>query len=123
MTFNDNKFVITKLDLDTNELYFNMTYNEKNNFFDKGILFLTFATNYYCNSEYSNIYEYILQQYSFILNLFGNYDMLKGVKEENLLKLPLSLICNLSENNLKTIIKNIIEDNEYNNIKLYYLMI
>ena len=123
MTFNDNKFVITKLDLDTNELYFNMTFNEKNNFFDKGILFLTFATNYYCNYEYSNIYEYILQKYSFILNLFGNYDMLKGVKEENLLKLPLSLICNLSENNLKTIIKNIIEDNEYNNIKLYYLVI
>ena len=122
ISYNDYKFIITKLNLESFELYFDMTFLNYNNFFHNGIMFLPFNfnnNNYdYSNNKYINL----LEQYCYFISIFGNYDMLNEVKNDNLLNL--SLIWNFNERNLKYIIKNIIENsNKYDNIKLYYIII
>ena len=107
---NDNKFVLTKLDINKKELYFNMSTNNLNNLIDKGISLLPFETNYYHkDEECSNLYEYLLQQYSFLLNICGNYSIINSEYGNNIIKYPFYLCNNFEQSYLDIIIKNILE--------------
>ena len=125
VSYGDNRFVTIKLVKNKNILGFYMSTKETNNLIDKGVSFLPFDCKYYYNrNDCSNdIYEYLLQQYSSILNLCGNFDLMNIEKEHNIIKNPINLCCNFEQKNLDFVIKNIIENDIYDNIKLYYIII
>jgi len=57
------------------------------------------------------------------MNIFGNMDLIMSEDEDYLMDNIFSLCCNFDDSNLYFIIKNIIEDDNCNNIKLYYIII
>ena len=79
------------------------------------------SLQYYNNNFTYNVYEYLLQEYSLYQNIFGNFDLINNEKEKNLINFGLS--CNFDIDNLKFVINRIIENENYDNIKLYYLII
>ena len=122
ISFNDNKCFITLIDNKSNNLLIS-AYSKNNQYYnDKGILLLPFNSYQYIN-ESNNIYEYLLQEYSSYINIFGNFDMLIKNKEYTLIDDIFSLCCNFDEINLDFIIQNIIENDNCDNIKLYYIII
>ena len=123
ITYNDNRFIATVLDKNSNGLFFNMTSKDFNIFIDKGILLLPFATNDYNKDFSQNIYEYLLHQYSSFVNICGNFDLINTKTEEYLTKFPFSFCCNFELNNLDFIINCIIENDIYDNKKYYYIII
>ena len=117
IVYNENKCIITDIDNDANSLYISIC-SQNNYFFDyKGILLLPF-NSYQYNNYSNNIYEHLLQEYSSYLNIFGNFDFLSKDKEYILLDNIFSICCNFDDNNLDFIIKNIIENENCDNIKL-----
>ena len=125
VAYGDNRFVITKYLKNKNQIFYNITSNGFNDLIDKGIAFLPFDSEIYFNNyeTSNNIYEYLLSQYSSILNICGNFDLVNNENVKYLTKYPISLCFNFSINSLKLVIKNIIEDDNYNNIKLFYIII
>ena len=121
--YNNNRFIIIEIDKLSTDLYYDMTSENFNNLIDKGILLLPFTSNEYINNNSNNIYEYLLKEYSSFLNICGNFDIINAEKENNLLNFPFSLCLNFDQNNLDFIIKSIIENDNYDNIKLYYIII
>ena len=123
ITYNNNRFIITILEKENNSLFFNMSSKDLNNFIDKGILLLPFSSNFYNNDYSKDIYEYLLQQYSSFINICGNFDLVNTKTEDCLKIFPFSFSCNFQVTNLDFIINCIIENDNYNNIKLYYIII
>jgi hypothetical protein len=123
ITYNDNRFIATVLEKNSNGLFFNMTSKDFNIFIDKGILLLPFDTNDYKKEFSQNIYEYLLHQYSSFVNICGNFDLINTKTEEYLTKFPFSFCCNFELNNLDFIINCIIENDIYDNKKYYYIII
>ena len=124
ITFNDNRFAVTNIYINENKLFYNSTSKEFNNLIDKGILLLPFNSENYFNNSYSdNLYEYLLQQYSSFLNIFSNFDLLNIEKEKILIKYPISFCCNFENNYLDFVTKCIIENDNYDSIKLYHIII
>ena len=122
ISYNDNQCIITYLDYKSKKLYISICL-QKNHFFNcSGITFLPFQSYQY-NNYSNNIYEHLLQEYSSYMNIFGNFDLLLSDDEYILRDNIFSLCCNFDENNLDFIIKNIIENDNCNNIKLYYIII
>ena len=120
LSYNDNQSVVANLDNKSKKLYITICLRN-NNFFDcKGIIFLPFLSYQY-NNYSNNIYEYLLKEYSCYMNIFGNIDLIMSEDEDVLM--DISLCCNFDDSNLDFIIKNIIEDDNCNNIKLYYIII
>ena len=123
LSFNDNRFSITKLL--KNNILFSITDKENNTFLENGIFLLPFNSNkvdeYF---EVKNIYEFLLKQYSSFLNIYGNFDLLNDKKEHNLVYYPFSYCCNFKDYNIDFIIKQIIKNNDKEkwNIKFYYLV-
>ena len=121
IAYNDKRFVITKIR--GNELLYNMTSKDFNNFIDKGISLLPFSSNV-SNYNYSNnLYEYLLEGYSSFLNLCGNFDLVNAEKEKYLINIPFSFCCNFDQKNLYFIIQNLIDKENNENIQLYFLII
>ena len=121
LSFNNNRFVITKLS--GNELSYNMTSKDFNNLIDRGISLLPFNSDHYHNNIMGkNIYEYLLQQFSFFVNTYGNFGLLNNETEKNLIYEPFSYCCNFQDYNLKFLIKKIEEESNLDT-KLYYLII
>ena len=125
ITYNNKKFVYTNLNKNTYDITYNMSSNEVNNLLDYGIYLLPFSSKEYNNNDncIDNIYEYLLQQYCSIIIICGNFDLMKNEKESILIKFPFSLYCNFDNNILNFIIKCIIENDNLDNIKLYYFII
>ena len=122
ISFNENKCFITLLNNESNELFIS-SYSKNNQYYNNiGILLLPFNSYQYDN-ESNNIYEYLLQEYSSYINIFGNFDILIKNKEYTLIDDIFSLCCNFDEINLDFIIQTIIEDDNCDNIKLYYIII
>jgi len=120
ISYNEGIFIIIKIDI--NEIYYDMTSNNFNNFIDKGISLLPFNTKI-SNYDYSdNLYEYLIQEYSSYLNLCGNFELINAEKEKNLIKNPFSLCCNFDKNIFYSIIENIIENID-DNITFNYIII
>ena len=123
ISYNDNQCIVSYLDNKSKKLNISICL-QKNHFFDcKGITFLPFQSYQYNNNCSNNIYEYLLQEYSSYMNIFGNFDLLMSDEEYILEDNIFSLCCNFDENNLDFIINNIIENDNCNNIKLYYIII
>ena len=121
LSFNNNRFVITKLM--GNGLQYNMSNKDFNNLIVRGISLLPFNSDYYHNNTMkNNIYEYLLQQFSFFANIYGNFGLLNNETENNLIYEPFSYCCNFQDYNLKFLTKKIEEENNLD-IKLYYLII
>ena len=121
LSFNNNRFVITKLR--ENELRYYMTNKDFNNLIDRGISLLPFNSDHYHNNKLEkNIYEYLLQQFSFFENTYGNFGLLNNETEKNLIYEPFSYCCNFQDYNLKFLIKKIEEESNLDT-KLYYLII
>ena len=124
LSFNNNRFAIIKLLSDG--IIYNITNKDNNNLIENGIMMLPFdSNNYENNSKAKNIYEYLLQQYSSFLNIYGNFDLLCELYEQNLINYPFSYCCNFTDYNLDFVIKKIMEKNDKEDIKikLYYLII
>ena len=120
IAYNNKCLIITKLNTAKKELLFSFSKNKSS--IVKGFFLFPFNSNNY-NYEYSNdIYEILLQNYSYFLNLFGNYDLIK-TKSKEIINLLYFFVYIFNENNFNFIIKNIIENNNYNKIKLYYIII
>ena len=112
LSYNDNKYIITKLNLKTYELYFNVIKNDKNN-----IYFFFPYSHCYLNYPVNDCYENYLKQICFILNLCcNNYT-------NNKIDLILSSIFHFRISDLKFIIEEIMKNKEYNTIQLYYIII
>ena len=122
ITYNDNRFIITVLD-DLMGLSYNIISKNYNNFIDKGILLLPFATNINNENFSQNIYEYLIEQYSLFLNVCGNFDLVNNITEVYLIKYPFSFCCNFDSRNLEFIIKCIIENDDCNYEKYYHIII
>ena len=121
ITYNDKKFITTKIK--GNELFYNMTSKDFNNFIDKGISLLPFSSNI-SNYNFSyNLYEYLLEGYSSFLNLCGNFDLVNKEKEKYLINFPFSFCCNFDQKNLYFIIQNLIDKDNNENIQLYFIII
>ena len=112
LSFNENKYVVTKLNINTLEFYFNIINNDENN---KYLLFPFYDC--YLDFTIDNYYEKNLNRICFDLNTFGNTD------NKNKLNLIFLSTYHLNESNLKYIIQNIKEDKEFSKIKLYYIII
>ena len=134
ISYNDNRFIIICIDKEINDsgssrkkkdiynIYMNVSYQDCN-LIDKNIKLLPFNYNCYSNFCPNDLYEYLLEEYSSFLNLCGNFDLINNKKEHNLIKYPFSLCCNFEQNNLDFIIENIIKNEKYDNMKLYYIII
>ena len=120
-TFNDNIFIIVSL-VDSNKLFLKYSSKYLNDLLDE-IKLLPFNYNRYNNIYTNDLYENLLKEYSSIINLCGNFDLVDEELEENLIKFPFSLCCNFEQNNLIFIIKIIIADTKLDNKKLYYIII
>lgn len=121
MSFNNNRFVISKLI--GNGLQYNMSNKDFNNLIERGISLLPFNSDHYHNNIIEkNIYEYLLQQFSFFVNIYGNFGLLNNETEKNLIYEPFSYCCNFQDYNLKFLIKKIEEESNLDT-KLYYLII
>ena len=121
IAYNDNKFIITKIR--QNSLIYDITSADFNNLIDKGILLLPFNSKISNNKSSVNLYEYLIQEYSSILNLCGNFELINAEKETILIKFPFSFCCNFDSNILNFIIENIIENNKIDCTKLNYIII
>ena len=124
LTYNNNRFLISNLV--KNGIIYKLSDKDNNNLIENGIFLLPFNCNNYNNSSQTkNIYEYLLQQYSSFLNIYGNFDLLNKEIEKNLIFYPFSYCCNFKEFYLNFVIKKIMEYNEENDLsfKLYYLII
>lgn len=121
LSFNNNRFVIIKLM--RNGLLYNITNKDFNNLIDRGISLLPFSSDYYHNNNMEkNLNEYLLQQFSFFVNIYGNFGLLNNETEKNLIYEPFSYCCNFQDYNLKFLIKKIEEEKNLDT-KLYYLII
>ena len=89
LTYNNNRFAISKLI--KNGIIYKLSDRDTNNLIENGIFSLPFnSNNYNNNSQTKNIYEYLLQQYSSFLNIYGNFDLLNKEIEKNLIFYPFS---------------------------------
>ena len=121
IAYNDSQFIVTKIK--GNSLLYDSTNKNFNNLIDKGILLLPFNTNL-SNYNYSiHLDEYLIQEYSSIINIYGNFELINAEKENYLIKFPFSLCCNFDKNVLNYIIDNIIEDFNINSTKLNLIII
>ena len=77
ITYNENVFIIIKLD--DNKVYFSFTEVEVNNFAEIGFQFLPFNTNLikdaYNKNRNDDIYKRMIKDYSYFVNLYGNFDL------------------------------------------------
>ena len=115
ISYNDNQCIIANLDNKSKKLYISICLRNNNYFVCKGIIFLPFLSYQY-NNYSNNIYEYLLQEYSCYMNIFGNMDLIMSEDEDYLMDDIFSLCCNFDDSNLYFIIKNIIEDDNCNKI-------
>ena len=123
ITYNNNRFIITKISKEDNKLFYNMTTEDYNQLIDKGISLLPFNSNISNYNSKDNIFEYMLQEYSTFLNLCGNFELINSKNEKCLMKYPFSLCCHFDPNFCNFIIDDLIK-NEYNDqIKLNYIII
>ena len=117
-TLNDNRFIIVSM-INSYSLYLSYSSKYLNNLMDK-IKLLPFKYTIYDNIYTNDLYENLLKEYSSILNLCGNFDLVSEEIEQNLIKYPFSLC---EQNNLIFIIKIIIENTKIDKKKLYYIII
>ena len=129
ISYNDNNFIAIIIDTDNiscSKPDFNI-----NNFINIGIQFLPFD-NSSINYNYKNIfndnnciYKDLLQEYSNIVNLYGNFDIIddKEKSENILLSYPYSLCFNVNTNNFNFIIDQILSKDVDMEIKMYYFII
>ena len=123
ITYNENVFIIIKLN--DNKVYFSFTKVEVDNFAEIGFQFLPFNTNLikdaYNKNRNDDIYKRMIKDYSYFVNLYGNFDLYE-FKKINLTQFPFSLCFNINQNNLNFINDQILleEDNEMN---YYYIII
>ena len=123
IAYNESRFLITKINEMSGKVFYNITSKDFNNLFDRGISLLPFHTNT-SNYNYSDdLYEYLIQEYSSLLNLCGNFELINREKEKNLIMYPFSLCCNFDRNLLHFIIEQIIEKNDNYNIKMNFIII
>ena len=123
IAYNESRFLITKINEMSGKVFYNITSKDFNNLFDRGISLLPFHTNT-SNYNYSDdLYEYLIQEYSSLLNLCGNFELINREKEKNLIMYPFSLCCNFDRNLLHFIIEQIIEKNGNYNIKMNFIII
>ena len=120
-TFNDNRFIIVYI-VNSNSLYLKYSSKILNGLLDD-LKLLPFKYNIYNNIYTNDLYENLLKEYSSILNLCGNFDLVIEEIEQHLIKYPFSLCCNFEQNNLIFIIKIIIENAKLDKKKLYYIII
>ena len=111
ITFNDNRYVVTKLYIDYFDLYFSVIENNEQN---KNFIFS--FSECYLNYTIDNYFDKYIKEFCFLLNMCCN-------NSNNQSNLIISSIFNFSQSNLKYIIQNIIENQEYDKIKLYYIII
>ena len=124
VSYNEKRFAITKLL--NGRLSYRLSLKNNNNFLNKGISLLPFDSNISILKYSNNLYEYLLQEYAFFLNLCGNFDLVNNINLKNLINFPFSPCCNFDKINLFFIIDNMIENlnNKNNeNLTLYYLII
>ena len=124
--YNNNRFIITKFNEYPEEhtLLYDMTSKDFNHLIDKGIKLLPFDSNISNHNYPDNIYEYLIQEYSSLLNLCGNFRMTNEKLERNLLGYPFSLCCNFDENIIYFILHEKIEnDNNDVNILNYIIIL
>ena len=123
ITYNENRFIITKIYRGDNRIYYDITSKYSNNLMDKGISLLPFNSN---NSNYvypDNLFEYLIQEYSSFLNLFGNFDLVNKEKVASIINNPFPFCFNFDPNNLQFIIECVIENDVIDNMKLNYIII
>ena len=111
IAFNDNRYVVTKLNIKSLELYFHIFEND-----DKNKLFLFPFSDSYLDYTINNCYDKYLKEICFLLNIYGNNE-----KSDQLILL--SSIFNFRKCDLKYSIQNMIENKEIDEIKLYYIII
>ena len=120
ISFNDNIYIICKIKKDDNFI-FDIIDNNFNKLVSKGIFLLPFNQNSYNNNNPDNLYEYLIQEYSSLINIFGNFELSNS---KYLLKYPFSLCCNFDKSILLFIINNLIDDCiNIDNNKLNYIII
>ena len=122
LSYNNNRFLITKID--KSGINYNISNKENNNLINDGISLLPFDSNNYNNiiNINKNIYEYLLEEYSSYLNIYGNFDLLNKETEKNLVEDYFVICCNFKEYILDFLINNMIKEDNYE-IILYYLII
>ena len=123
ITYNDKVFIFIRLN--ENKVYFSFTEAEEDNFAEIGFQFLPYDTNLMKDSyridKNDDIYKKMIKDYSYFVNLYGNFD-LYNFEKINLNNFPFSLCFNINQNNLNFIIEQIIlgDNNELN---YYYIVI
>jgi len=111
IAFNDNRYVVTKLNTKSLELYFHIFENDI-----KNKLFLFPFSDSYLDYTINNCYDKYLKEICFLININGN-------NEKNVQLALLSSIFNFRKCDLKYTIQNIMENKEIDKIKLYYIII
>ena len=127
IAYNDNKFIITKLEINLLKndyrILYDITSKDFNHLINLGISLLPFNNNF-SNYNYSdNLDEYLIQEYSSLLNLCGNFDLINKNKQKYLIKYPFAMCCNFDQNILNFIVDCIIENDNSEEIKLGYMII
>ena len=108
ITFNDNKYVITKIDKKKLLLYYKVIENDgKNEYFS-----FPFSDSY-LNYQTDNCYDKYLKEICFILNMFGNNN-----KNSIINIIQISSYFKLMKNDLDYIIQNIKNNKEFDKVKL-----
>ena len=123
LSCNNKRFLVTKIDKSGFNFY--ISNKENNNLIKDGISLLPFDSNNYYSiiNINKNIYEYLLEEYSSYLNIYGNFDLLNEETEKNIVEDIFVNCCNFKEYILDFLIKNLIEEKENFEIILYYLII
>ena len=123
LSYNNKIFLLTKFDK-TGFNYLRSN-KENNNLITDGISLLPFNSNNYNNiiNINKNIYEYLLEEYSSYLNIYGNYDLLNKETEKYLVEGYFVNCCNFKEYILDFFIKNMIKEKDNYEIILYDLII
>ena len=111
IAFNDNRYIVTKLNINNLELYFHIFEND-----EKNKLFLFPFYESYLDYTINNCYDKYLKEICFLLNIYGN-------NKKNVQLIMLSSIFNFRKCDLKYTIQNIMENKEIDKIKLYYIII
>ena len=112
ITFNDNKYVITKIDTKKLLLYYKVIENDgKNEYFS-----FPFSDSY-LNYQTDNCYDKYLKEICFILNMFGNNN-----KNSIINIIQISSYFKLMKNDLDYIIQNIKNNKEFDKVKLYNII-
>lgn len=121
IVFNDNKFIVNKID-DSFTLFYGKASQNYNHLVDTGLFLLPFNSTIINNNCFNNLYEYLIQEYSSFLNLCGNFEY-NSIKRGIIIKYPLSFCCNFNQNLLNFIIDSIIENENIDNIKFNFIII